>query len=79
MSISEKIKAEIARGLDVPFSKVTDNASFKVDLEADSIDLLDLIMLFEDEYSLDIPNRDIEKLQTVRDAINYLEKAIKNG
>ena len=79
MSISEKIKAEIARGLDVPFSKVTDNASFKVDLEADSFDMLDLIMTFEDEYSLDIPDRDIEKLQTVGDAVKYLEKVIKKA
>ncbi|MCI8307640.1 MAG: acyl carrier protein [Lachnospiraceae bacterium] len=73
----EKMKEIIATQLSVSEEEITENTSFKDDLGADSLDLFELVMALEEEYSIEIPMEDYENLATVADVINYLkEKAI---
>ncbi len=67
-----KVKEIIANELGVEIEKVTDAASFVEDLGADSLDTVELVMAFEEEFSIEIPDEDAEKMQTVGDAIRYL-------
>ncbi|MEJ2546966.1 MAG: acyl carrier protein [Gemmatimonadota bacterium] len=67
-----KVKEIIANELGVEIEKVTDTASFVEDLGADSLDTVELVMAFEEEFSVEIPDEDAEKMQTVGDAIRYL-------
>ncbi|NSW55051.1 MAG: acyl carrier protein [Armatimonadetes bacterium] len=73
MALFEKVKEVIVRELSVPESKVTENASFDGDLSADSLDVVELVMALEDEFDVEIPEEDAEKIQTVGDAVRYLE------
>jgi len=59
--------------LDVDKSKVTEDAKFIDDLGADSLDTVELIMQFEEDFGLDIPDEDAEKIQSVKDALNYIK------
>ncbi len=68
----EKMKEIIASQLNVSEDEVTESASFKDDLGADSLDLFELVMALEEEYSIEIPMDDYEELDTVADVINYL-------
>jgi acyl carrier protein len=68
----ERIKKIIANTLKVDESKITENASFTEDLGADSLDLVELIMAFEDEYGVEIPDEDAQKIRTVGDALEYV-------
>ena len=70
--VFDRIKNVIVERLDVDESKVTENASFKDDLEADSLDVVELIMELEDEFDLEIADEDAEKIETVGDAVNYI-------
>jgi acyl carrier protein len=70
--LEEKVKEIIARELGVEREKLTDDASFMEDLGADSLDTVELVMEFEKEFNIDIPDEDAEKLRTVGDALNYL-------
>jgi acyl carrier protein len=67
-----KVKEIIINELGVDPEKVTPEASFVEDLGADSLDTVELVMAFEEEFGIEIPDEDAEKLQTVGDAINYL-------
>jgi acyl carrier protein len=67
-----KVKQIIAEKLGVSADKVTPQASFVDDLGADSLDQVELIMAFEDEFDVEIPDEDAEKLKTVQDALSYL-------
>ena len=69
-----KVKEIIANELGVEIEKVTDGASFVEDLGADSLDTVELVMAFEEEFSIEIPDEDAEKMQTVGDAIRYLSE-----
>jgi len=69
---SEKVKDIIANELGVEREKLTDGASFIDDLGADSLDIVELVMEFEKEFNIEIPDEDAEKLRTVGDALNYL-------
>lgn len=69
-----KVKEIIANELGVEIEKVTDDASFVEDLGADSLDTVELVMAFEEEFSIEIPDEDAEKMQSVGDAIRYLEE-----
>jgi acyl carrier protein len=69
-----KVKEIIANELGVEIEKVTDEASFVEDLGADSLDTVELVMAFEEEFSIEIPDEDAEKMQTVGDAIRYLSE-----
>ena len=72
--IAERVKKIVVEHLGVDAAKVTDNASFIDDLGADSLDTVELVMAFEEEFGAEIPDEDAEKLQTVGDAIKYVEE-----
>ena len=69
-----KIAEVVAKQLGIEKEKVTEEASFVNDLGADSLDLVELIMAFEEEFNVEIPDEEAEKLQTVGDAAEYLVK-----
>ena len=69
----EKMKEIIADKLGVSEDEVTLEASFKEDLDADSLDLFELVMALEEEYDVEIPSDDLAELNTVGDVINYLK------
>ena len=74
MSIEEKVKQIIVEELGVDEPEVTANARFIEDLGADSLDTVELVMRFEEEFDIEIPDEDAEKIQSVRDAITYIEQ-----
>ncbi|HEX2202207.1 MAG TPA: acyl carrier protein, partial [Longimicrobium sp.] len=69
--IEQKVKDIIINELGVEAEKVTREASFVEDLGADSLDTVELVMAFEEEFGMEIPDEEAEKLQTVGDAIDY--------
>jgi acyl carrier protein len=69
----DKLKELIADQLSVDADSVVPEARFKEDLEADSLDLFELITSLEDEYDVEIPSEDLESILTVQDVITYLE------
>lgn len=71
MSIEDKVKKIIAEKLSVDLAEVVPDASFVDDLGADSLDLVELIMSMEEEFDIEIPDEDAEKLVTVKDAMEY--------
>ena len=73
-SIEEKVKDIIVEQLGVNPEQVTPNASFIEDLGADSLDTVELVMAFEEEFSVEVPHEDAEKLQTVGDVVKYIEE-----
>ena len=76
--IASRVKAIIVEKLGVDESEVTPEASFTNDLGADSLDTVELIMEFEKEFDLAIPDDQAEKIATVGEAIQHIEEAIKN-
>lgn len=70
--IADTVKEIIASELGVEVDKVTPDAHFVDDLGADSLDTVELVMAFEEEFGLEIPDEDAEEMQTVGDAIDYL-------
>ena len=70
----ERMKELIADQLSVNADIITETSSFKDDLGADSLDLFELVMALEDEYSVEIPAEELEKLTTVGDVMNYLKE-----
>ncbi len=75
--IVEKVKDIIVEELGVEREKLTDDASFMEDLGADSLDTVELVMAFEKEFDIDIPDEEAEKLRTVGDALKYLNEKIE--
>ena len=73
-AIESKVKAIIVDKLGVEESQVTPEASFTADLNADSLDTVELIMEFEKEFGISIPDEDTTKINTVQDVIAYIEK-----
>jgi acyl carrier protein len=73
--IAAKVKEIIVEQLNVDADAVTNDASFIDDLDADSLDTVELIMAFEEEFDLEIPDEEAEKIKTVGDAISHIEKA----
>ena len=71
-----KVKQIIAEKLGVSEDKITPAASFIDDLGADSLDQVELIMAFEDAFDIEIPDEDAEKMHTVKDAMDYLQKKL---
>lgn len=69
----ERMKEIIAEQLSTEAADITMESSFKEDLGADSLDLFELVMALEDEYSVEIPSEDLEKLLTVGDVVSYLK------
>ena len=73
-AIESKVKAIIVDKLGVEESQVTPEASFTADLNADSLDTVELIMEFEKEFGISIPDEDTQKINCVQDVIEYIEK-----
>ena len=73
-AVESKVREIIIHELGVEPEKVTDEASFVEDLGADSLDTVELVMAFEEEFGIDIPDEDAEQMRTVGDAIQYLRK-----
>ena len=76
MDNAEKVKDIIEKELGVEREKLTSDASFIEDLGADSLDIVELVMEFEKEFNIDIPDEEAEKLRTVGDAIGYLNQKV---
>lgn len=72
MSIEEKVKSIIVEQLEVDPGKVSSEAKFDADLNADSLDVVELVMAFEEAFDIEIPDEDAEKIQTVQQAIDYI-------
>lgn len=70
--VFDRVKEIIIEHLDVEADKVTMEAAFKEDLEADSLDVVELVMEFEDVFELEIADEQAEKINTVGDAVNYI-------
>lgn len=77
MAVQEKITEIIVEQLGVKPEEVTPEASFVDDLGADSLDTVELVMALEEEFGVEIPDEDAEKIQTVGDAIKYVEEKAK--
>jgi acyl carrier protein len=73
MSIEEKVKQIIVEELGVDEAEVTSNARFIDDLGADSLDTVELVMRFEEDFGIEIPDEDAEKILSVREAVTYIE------
>ncbi len=73
---TEKVKDIIEKEFGVEREKLTNEASFIEDLGADSLDIVELVMEFEKEFNIDIPDEDAEKLRTVGDALGYLKEKV---
>ena len=74
MAVADKVKAIIVEQLGVDEEEVTADASFVDDLGADSLDTVELVMAFEEEFGIEIPDEDAEKISTVKDAVNYIDE-----
>ncbi len=74
----KKVKAIVADKLNISEDQITENASFTQDLGADSLDTVELVMALEDEFGLNIPDDEAEKLNTVGKAIDYILEHLKN-
>ena len=77
MSVEQRVKEIIVEQLSVSEEEVVSAASFVDDLGADSLDLVELIMVMEEKFDQEIPDEDAEKLKTVQDAIDYIQQRIK--
>ena len=76
-AVQDKVKQIIVEQLGVDEGEVTSTASFVDDLGADSLDQVELIMAFEEAFDIEIPDEDAEKIKTVQDAVDYVEKHAK--
>jgi acyl carrier protein len=74
--VAERVKKIIVDHLGVEDGKVVENASFIDDLGADSLDTVELVMAFEEEFGIEIPDEAAEKILTVKDAVDYIKNAI---
>lgn len=72
--IKEKVKSIIVEQLGVEADKVTDSAQFIEDLGADSLDTVELVMAFEENFDIEVPDEEAEKLRSVNDVVAYIEK-----
>ena len=72
--IAEKVFGIVAEQLQVPKEEIKNDKSFIKDLQADSLDIVELVMEFEDEFKIGIPDEDYEKIMTVGDAVKYIEE-----
>jgi acyl carrier protein len=75
----EKVKEIIIEQLDVQSDQVTADASFIEDLGADSLDTVELVMALEENFDIEIPDEDAEKIKTVRDAVDYIDKHVSSA
>jgi acyl carrier protein len=74
-TISERVKKLVVKHLNLPEEKVTENSSFVDDLGADSLDTVELVMKFEEEFGVEIPDSAAGKIVTIKDVVAYIEAA----
>lgn len=74
MDVFTRVKEIILKELGIEAEKVTLEASFIDDLGADSLDIVDMLMVFEEEFDLEIPEEDAENITTVKEAVDYIEE-----
>ena len=77
MSLEEKVKNLVVTQLGVDEGKVTNDSSFIDDLGADSLDTVELVMAFEEEFDMEIPDEDAQKMRTISDVIAYLKDKVE--
>jgi acyl carrier protein len=77
MDIAEKVKEIVSQQLDVEIAEVKPEAQFIEDLGADSLAIVELVLAFEEQFEIDIPDEDTEKIATVGDAIKYIQEHVK--
>jgi acyl carrier protein len=77
VSSFDRVKKVVVEQLDVSPEEVTPTASFVEDLGADSLDVVELVMAFEEEFQIEIPDEDAEKISTVGDAVSYIDEKSK--
>jgi len=73
MAVADKVKSIIVEQLGVDADEVTLDASFTEDLGADSLDIVELVMAFEEEFGIEIPDEEAEKISNVREAVDYIQ------
>jgi len=73
-SLEHKVKKIIMEQLDVTEEEIINTATFVDDLGADSLDMVEMVMAFEEEFAIEIPDEDAEKIKTVQDSVDYLQK-----
>jgi acyl carrier protein len=76
MAVSDKVKSIIVEQLGVDEDEVTLEASFTDDLGADSLDIVELVMAFEEEFGIEIPDEEAEKISTVKQAVDYIQNNV---
>jgi acyl carrier protein len=77
VAVLDRVKKIIAEQLGIDEEDITPDASFTDDLGADSLDLVELVMAFEDGFDIEIPDEDAENIKTVADAVNYIQSKIE--
>lgn len=77
MSVDKRVKEIVAEQLGRDANEVTDGASFIDDLGADSLDIVELVMAMEDEFGIEIPDEEAEKIKTVKDVVEYIKAHAK--
>jgi len=77
VSTFDRVKKVVVEQLDVSPEEVTPTASFVEDLGADSLDVVELVMAFEEEFQIEIPDEDAEKISKVEDAVSYIDEKSK--
>ncbi len=77
MSVDKRVKEIVAEQLGRDVNEVTDAASFIDDLGADSLDIVELVMAMEDEFGIEIPDEEAEKIKTVKDVVEYIKAHAK--
>lgn len=74
MDVFERIRTLLAEQLDIEEDKITMDSNIMNDFEADSLDIVDMVMSLEDEFGVEIPDEEVENLQTVGDVVRYVEE-----
>jgi acyl carrier protein len=77
MDIAEKVREIISQQLDVDRASIKDESAFIEDLGADSLAIVELVLAFEEQFEIDVPDEDTEKIRTVGDAVRYIEGKAK--
>lgn len=73
MELQQQVRSLIAKSLKIPEDNIKIESSFIEDLGADSLDIVELVMAMEDEFQIEIPDKDAEQIKTVQDAVNYIK------